>query len=309
MGWTIITLIPALIAQMIFWGWGPLLNILFAVIAAMSTEAICLRLRGFAVTYTLRDGSALLSAFILALSLPPQLPVYYVVLGACFMMVFGKHIFGGLGANPFNPAMLAYAMLLLSFPIEMTEWLMPQAWDYLSQTDLLLGKLSGNSALADAYSAATALDSARSSDNFQLWQISWDSKNFFPFIIMTIIYGLGGIFLMFMRIITWHIPVAVLCGLLVPATLFNLFSTAYPPAWFHLILGASVFGAFFVATDPVSAATNRLSRLIYGCGIGVFIFIIRSWGGYADAVAFAVLFFNFVAPFIDKYVKPRVYGH
>ncbi len=308
MGWTIIALTPALITQMIFWGWGPLLNLIVALIAALTTESICVRLRGWAVGYTLRDGSAILSAFILALSLPPQLPVYYVIFGACFMMVFGKHIFGGLGANPFNPAMLAYVMLLLSFPIEMTEWLLPRTWDYLTQTDLILSKFGKALTIADAYSAATALDSARSSNNFQLWQASWDSANFIPFIILSIVYGLGGIFLIFMRIITWHIPVTVICGLVVPATLFNLFSDAYPPAWFHLILGGSVFGAFFVATDPVSAATNRLSRLIYGCGIGVFIFIIRSWGGYADAVAFAVLFFNFVAPFIDKYVKPRVYG-
>ncbi len=313
MGWTIIALVPALVTQMIFWGWGPLLNIIFAVLAAMATESICVKLRGLAVGYTLRDGSAILSACILALSLPPQLPIYYVIFGACFMMVFGKHIFGGLGANPFNPAMLAYVMLLLSFPVAMTEWLIPQAWDYLAQAGLLLSKLGAGSLIdasqIDAYSAATALDSSRSSNNFQLWRESWDLSNFIPFIILTVVYGLGGVFLIYKRIITWHIPVTVLCGLMVPATLFSLFSDAYPPAWFHLILGGSVFGAFFVATDPVSAATNRLSRLIYGLGIGLFIFIIRTWGGYADAVAFAVLFFNFVAPFLDKYIKPRVYGH
>lgn len=311
MGWTIIALIPALVAQIIFWGWGPLLNIIIACLVAMASEALCLKLRKRPVAYSLADGSAILSGAILALCLPPQLPISLVIVAAIFMMLFGKHIFGGLGTNPFNPAMLAYIMLLLSFPLDMTEWLIPNGGGYFLSFELILDKLplySGRE-LADAYSAATALDSMRSNGDFQSWSGSWESNNFIPYILLSTVYGLGGAFILLKRIITWHIPITFLCGLLLPASLFSFFDPHYAPAWFHLILGGTVFGAFFVATDPVSAATNRLSRLIYGFSIGLFVYVIRTWGGYADAVAFAVLFLNFVTPFIDKYVKPRVYGH
>ena len=314
MGWTIIALIPALIAQILFWGWGPLLNVFIACVAAVAAEALCLSLRRRPVSYTLLDGSALLSGMILALSLPPGLSLGLVVFGVVFAMVFGKHVFGGVGVNPFNPAMLGYIMLLLSFPIDMTQWLEPRLFGYLASPELVLDKLpfvvSGG---ADAYSSPTALDSFRVADDFPSWFASFTAEGGYnsrilPYIILSVIYMLGGLFILYMRIITWHIPLSFLCGLLLPAALFGLFSSSYPPLWFHLVMGGTVFGAFFVATDPVSAATNRVSKLVYGLGIGLFIFAIRSWGGYADAVAFAVLFFNFVAPFIDKYLKPRVYG-
>lgn len=311
--WTIVGLIPALLVQTIFLGWGILINLFCSVIGALGAEAISVRLRRRSVKYELWDMSALVSSLIFALCLPPSLAPHLVILGAAFMMFFGKHIFGGLGANPFNPAMLAYIMLLLSFPSAMTEWLTPNAWVYLSFTELIQAKLSfgGQNIIADAYSSATALDSFRIANNFPDWLINWQlSNSFIYFILLSMAYALGGLFLIARGIITWHIPTAVLLGLLLPALIFYMInSKLYAPPWFNLILGGTVFGAFFIATDPVSAATNKLSRLVYGFGIGLMVFIIRTWGGYADAVAFAILFFNFAAPFIDKYIKPRIYGY
>lgn len=305
--WVMLALIPATLAQTIYFGWGVLLNVLIAAIGAMSAESLCLYLRRRPIRHELADLSALVSAVLLGLSLPPQLPLTMTLSGAVFMMILGKHIFGGLGTNPFNPAMLAYAMLLLSFPVQMTSWLPPIAWDYLADSQLLLAKLG--LAQVDGYSAATALDNFRTYDNFPQWRQEWQ-YSFTPFVVLSLLYTLGGAVMLYRRIISWHISVSMLAGLLLPASLFYLINSAvFPPPWFHLILGASLFGAFFIATDPVSAATSKPARLVYGFGIGLFIFVIRNWGGYADAVAFAVLFFNFAAPFLDKYIHPRIYGH
>ena len=305
--WVILALLPALLVQTIYFGWGVLLNVIVASLGAASAEAACHYLRRRKPLYELGDLSALVSALLLGLSLPPQLPLELTFTGAVFMMVLGKHIFGGLGANPFNPAMLAYAMLLLSFPLRMTSWLPPLALEYLSDIQLLQAKIGLLD--IDGYTAATALDNFRAHDNFSLWLQEWQ-QGFRPFILLSLLYACGGLILLYKKIISWHIPFSMLAGLLLPAVFFYLINDdLFPPPWFHLILGASIFGAFFIATDPVSAATSKPARLVYGFGIGLFIFIIRSWGSYADAVAFGVLFFNFAAPFLDKYIKPRIYGH
>ena len=305
--WVIISLAPALLAHTIYFGWGIVMNVLVATFGALAAEALCLKLRNR--VSDMKDLSAIVSGLILGLSLPPQLDIELILIGAVFMIILGKHIYGGLGANPFNPAMLGYAMLLLSFPQQMTEWLSPIAFDYLSMPELIMDKLGMS--LVDGYSAATALDDFRTKNDFSIWFSEWRKEHsFVPFIILSSLFGLGGLMLLVLKIISWHIPVSMIAGLLLPALILNLFNPAlFPPPWFHLILGATVYGAFFIATDPVSAATSRQARLVYGFGIGLFVFIIRAWGGYADAIAFGVLFFNFIAPFLDKYIQPRIYGH
>ena len=121
---------------------------------------------------------------------------------------------------------------------------------------------------------------------------------------------LGGLFLLWRKVISWHIPVAMLLGILIPAGMLWMFDPqAHPFPGFHLFAGATILGAFFIATDPVSACTTRKGKLIYGAAIGVLVLIIRSWGGYPDAVAFAVLLMNIAAPTIDYYTQPRVFGH
>jgi electron transport complex protein RnfD len=237
-------------------------------------------------------------------------------------MVFGKHLYGGIGFNPFNPAMLGYVMLLISFPREMTTWampveLLPQSLSMTKTAELIF--LSPSVSAVDAISAATPLDTLRTNINLGLsiesirlsdehHQIfgrfagkGWEWINLFILA--------GGVWLMYLRVIRWQIPVALLGSLAIIASVFYFVdNTTHSSPLFHLFSGAAMLGAFFIATDPVSASTTPKGQLIYGGGIGLLTYIIRSWGGYPDAIAFAVLLMNMAAPTIDYYTQPRVFG-
>jgi len=220
-----------------------------------------------------------------------------IVFGTAIAVLIAKHAYGGLGQNPFNPAMVGYAVLLVSFPLEMTRWPAPGAeWD--------------------AVTGATALDTLRTGlrQSYTMQEIlagpafgrvgaaggEW----------INLAALAGGLYLLARRVVRWHIPVALLAGLAVPAALAHSFDPgAHAGAAFHLAAGATMLGAFFIATDPVSAATTDRGRLIYGAGIGLLTWIIRSWGGFPDGLAFAVLIMNLAVPLIDRYTVPRIYGH
>ncbi len=326
----LLAVLPLTVAQILFFGWGVLINILVICAVALATEVACLAIARKNIPDALADLSALVGGVLLALCLPPQLPPAELALGAVFMIVIGKHIYGGLGNNPFNPAMLAYAMLLLSFPVAMTSWLEPKLLIYLNDLTLLRLKLIGDATAPDGMTGATALDAYRgvfqqeAKPVFGTWWSSGDASahssahspahspahSLPAFLLMNLMSVLGGAWLLWKRIITWHIPLALLAGLLLPSLVFDLSGgPAFPPVWFHLVFGAGLYGAFFIATDPVSAATGYRARLIYGFGIGIMTYIIRTWGGYADAIAFAILFFNVAAPFIDKYTRPLPTGY
>jgi len=316
----IYALLPAVVTACWFFGWGVAINIVLAVVTALSAEAAVLTLRQRPVGPTLGDGSALVTALLLGLALPPLAPWWLVVVGTLFAIVIAKHLYGGLGFNPFNPAMIGYVVLLISFPREMTTWLAPQS---LSGVTLTLGEslnfVFGNTLPAaiqlDALTMATPLDSVKTGVGLgqsvatiqqaplfgQFGGLGWES--------MAGAYLLGGCWLLYKRIISWHIPLALLGSLALIATLFWLGNPErYASPLFHLFSGAAIVGAFFIATDPVTAATSLRGRLIFGAGIGLLTYIIRTWGGYPDAIAFAVLLMNMAAPTIDYYTKPRVFG-
>lgn len=321
MGQVLIALIPGLVLFFLVFGWGVLVHLGLAMACALGFEAAMLKLRGRLVSRFLGDGSAAVTAVLLALAIPPLAPWWITVVAVFFAIVFAKHLYGGLGYNPFNPAMVGYAILLISFPKEMTIWpapaaMLPQSLD-LSQTLALIfhGALPPGLTL-DALSGATPLDAVKTQlgqfltlNEIRAYQIfltfsrlGWETANL----------GLlaGGIFLIWRGVITWHIPVSVLGSLLGLALVFHLLdSSQFPSPWFHLFGGASLLCAFFIATDPVTAATSRRGKLFFGVGIGVFIYVIRTWGGYPDGVAFAVLLMNMTAPMLDYYTKPRVFGH
>lgn len=315
-------MLPGIAAFIWFFGWGVLVNILLATVTALACEAIMLALRNRPLWPFLSDGSAVVTAFLIALSLPPLTPWWIPVTGTAFAIVIAKQLFGGLGYNPFNPAMVGYAMLLISFPLEMTMWMQPlTVSDYQpGLIDALSYAFSGTLAGAnsiDALTMASPLDTLKT-------QLRLD-HGVGEIMAASPIYGLvggkgwewinigfllGGIWLMYKRIIKWHIPVAMLASLSLIALVFHLVSPqSFPSPQFHLVSGAAMLGAFFIATDPVTAATTRLGQLIYGTGIGVLVYIIRTWGGYPDGVAFAVLLMNMVVPTIDYYTQPRVFGH
>ncbi|MDH5179056.1 MAG: electron transport complex subunit RsxD [Gammaproteobacteria bacterium] len=315
-------LIPGCIAHVWFFGPGLLVNMSIAIAAALLTEAWILRLRRRPIKPALYDGSALVTAILFALTLPPLAPWWIPFVGIVFAMIFAKHLYGGLGQNPFNPAMVGYAMLLIAFPQEMTRWSVPQLPELhsLGWLDVLRHSFTGALPTGTGYDAltmATPLDHTKTQIALdQTVQAAHASYKFMGQIAgygwewINILFMFGGAWLIVRRIITWHIPAAMLCGL----GLFALVAFLSAPAThasplFHLFSGATMLGAFFIATDPVTAATTTRGRLIYGAGIGVLIYIIRYWGGYPDAVAFSVLLMNMAVPTIDYYTQPRVFGH
>lgn len=316
----LVALVPGAMAMIVLFGWGVLFNLLIAVAIALPCEALLLGLRGRSVQPFLQDGSAPLCAVLLALALPPLAPWWLPALGVILALTLGKHLYGGLGYNPFNPAMVGYAALLVSFPAQMNVWLPPTAGPggSLGLVDTLhyvmLGQLSGVLEL-DAITQATPLDriktelgagltlsEIRSQPGFGLLAgAGWQWVNLF--------FLAGGAWLLGQRVIGWQIPAGVLVGLAAPALVFWAVNPdQYAPPLLHLLSGGAMLAAFFVATDPVSAATTPRGRLYYGLGIGLLAYVIRTWGGYPDGIAFAVLLMNTAAPLIDRYTRPRIHG-
>ncbi|MBQ0267399.1 MULTISPECIES: electron transport complex subunit RsxD [Providencia] len=326
--WVLLAAIPGIAAQVYFFGVGTLYQIILAMLTAVITEAVSIRLRRQPVVPVLKDNSAIVTALLLAISLPPLSPWWMIVLGTFFAITIAKQCYGGLGQNPFNPAMVGYVVLLISFPVHMTNWLPPHELQSMSISalDSLSIILSGHTPTGitleqlrtgiDGMSQATPLDSFKTgllthsiSEVLQqpilqgsLAGIGWQWVN--------IGYLIGGLFLLQRRIISWHIPVSFL-GTLAVLTIVSYLvdDSQHASPWVHLLSGATMLGAFFIATDPVTASTTPKGRIIFGVIIGFLVWVIRVYGGYPDAVAFAVLLANITVPLIDYYTQPRAYGH
>jgi electron transport complex protein RnfD len=316
----ILGLVPGAIAMTWYFGWGLAINMGLAATFAVGTEAAVLGLRRRPALPAVRDLSAVVTALLLAVSVPPTLPWWLTLTGVVFAIAVTKQLYGGLGNNPFNPAMAGYAFLLISFPLAMTSWPPPHmlAQHPLSFGDslhlILTGSPPGHLSW-DAITSATPLGEMRTQlgqdktiDEIRrspLWGDyggrgwEWVANWFLA----------GGLFLLWRRVITWHIPASMLASLLVSAGLFWMFDPdTHPFPAFHLFSGGAMLGAFFIATDPVSGCTTKKGQVIFGGCVGVLVFAIRTWGGYPDGVAFAVLLMNAAAPLIDRYSRPRVFG-
>jgi electron transport complex protein RnfD len=316
-------LIPTVALHVVFFGPGLLVQMVLGVATALLCEAAALRLRGKPLPPFLLDGSAIITAVLLALCLPPLAPWWLVVSGVAFAILLAKHLFGGLGANPFNPAMVGYAVLLVSFPARLLQWLPPNVAGMepadLSFVETLTTILTGSPPARftwDAITSPTPLDALRTDLALGMTMSEAHARALFSTFggkgweWINLATLAGGAWLLALRIIRWHIPVAMLGALFVCASVMSAADPgAYAGPLFHLTTGASLLGAFFIATDPVSAATSDRGRLIYGAGIGVLTYVIRTWGGYPDGVAFAVLIMNLAVPLIDRYTIPRIYGH
>jgi H+/Na+-translocating ferredoxin:NAD+ oxidoreductase subunit D len=307
--------IPGIAVLTHFFGYGTLVNLAWGCTLAVAFEALALKLRGRPLAFYLKDYSAIVTATLLCIALPPYSPWWLIGVGMASAILLAKHLYGGLGYNPFNPAMVGYVILLISFPVQMTSWTPPRG----------VGELPGflealqacfTPAAFDGITMATPLDVLKQNNSQlikDLWQqnaqfgrwagIGWEWAN--------LAFLAGGAWLLYRRIFTWHAPVAMLVSLTVMAALFydGGSSASGGSPLFHLLSGATMFGAFFIVTDPVTSAVSTRGRLIYGALIGVLVYIIRVRGNYPDAVAFAVLIMNFAAPFVDHYTQPRTYGH
>jgi len=320
MGQVLLALLPGIVALTWYFGWGVVVHLLLAGITAVASEALALRLRRRPVGPALRDLSALVTAALLAVSLPPLLPWWQVVLGTGFAILVVKHLYGGLGYNPFNPAMAAYALLVISYPLNMTQWLPPamldaHRLDFLQAAQVIFAGGLPAGLSWDALTSATPLDEMRTQldMNHMISEIRqsplWGDFGARGWEWVGNWYLVGGVFLLWRRVINWRIPVSMLGSLLLISGLFWIFDQeTHPFPAFHLFSGGAILGAFFIATDPVTAATTPKGQLIFGAAIGALVFIIRTFGGYPDGVAFAVLLLNLAAPTIDYYTRPRVFG-
>lgn len=302
-------LIPAIGAMFWLFGYSVFIQLFLTSSTALLAEAACLRLRKHPIRASLFDLSATITAVLLALATPTLAPWWIAVTGTIFAITIGKHVYGGLGYNPFNPAMVGYVFLLISFPLQMTSWQAPlSALSFNDALNIILTKAP----LIDGLSSATILDSVKTqlSTGLSLTEITVSpqivaiASNGLQLVALA--YLIGGLWLLYQKIISWHIPVAVLLGLSIPATLAHFYdATQYNSPLFHLVSGATLCAAFFIATDPVTAATSNTARLYFGVLIGCLIYIIRTWGGYPDGVAFAILLANLAAPSIDFYTRPK----
>ena len=294
------------------YGIGNLVNLLLASATALLVEALVLKIRQRPLVFFLNDRSALLSAVLLALALPPYAPWWLTVIASASALLLGKHLYGGLGQNPFNPAMLGYVVVLISFPLEMTRW--PGIAQVSPGEGLQL--IFGLAPLADGWVQATVLDTLKLNHSLTLQEL-YDSHAAFGLLggagseWVNLAFLLGGLFLLYKKVISWHAPLGMLLALLVMSLLFwnGSGSASHGSPLLHLLSGATMLGAFFIITDPVSGATSPRGRLVFGMGVGIILYVIRAWGGYPDAMAFAVLLMNLAAPTIDYYTRPRTYGH
>ena len=318
----VLATLPGLTMLTYYFGWGNLINVVWATLIALTCEALVMLVRKRPVGFYLGDGSAVVTALLLGLALPPLAPWWLTLIAVAFAIIAAKHLYGGLGQNPFNPAMVGYALVLISFPIEMTSWLAPKALvtdiqPALSFSETLFHIFPFLSAqpLVDAVTMATPLDAfkhkgALMAEEFWSQEPILSPRSWAAWQFVSLGYLLGGAYLIYRTVFTWHAPVAMLGALLAMSLIF----WSYDPSSFaspqmHLLGGATMLGAFFIVTDPVTSATSVRGRLYYGAGIGILIYLIRTWGKYPDAVAFAVLLMNFAAPLIDNYTQPRTYGH
>jgi electron transport complex protein RnfD len=316
MRWVIAMTIPGLIAQTLFFGWGNLHNVLWCSLVALASEAVILKIRRLPLGFYLNDYSALVTGVLLGLALPPFAPWWVSFIAVTFAIIFAKHLYGGMGYNPFNPAMVGYALVLVSFPVAMTtNWATPLSLvEQAPSMGETLAKIWAESALPDALTGATPLDTYKheiahllSDEVFQapvfgsFYALGWEWVN--------LAFLAGGLVLFALKVIPWQTPVGVLLGLAIPATILGWDADQSAPFMLHMLAGATMLSAFFIATDPVTSCTTARGRLVFGLGVGLFAYIIRRYGSYPDAFAFAVLLMNFAAPLIDIYTQPRTYGH
>ncbi len=316
-----LALAPATSFGLYLFGW-PAINLFLAtLLGCLLFEAISLKIMGKPVGKYLSDGSAILTGWLLAMSLPPSAPWWIGVLGAFLAIVIGKQVFGGIGQNLFNPAMVARVALLISFPLEMTTWAHPAPLFTDGAPDFMQGlQITFGGWVPDGYSGATTLGHIRtetgqghllssltdlaSGSNMAMGWVGGSMGETSALLLLG-----GGLFLLWKRIISWHIPASLIGTLLLLATIMHTVNPEkFPGADVHLLAGATLLGAFFIATDLVTSPVSPTGQLLFGAGCGLLVYVIRTWAGYPEGMAFAVLLMNALTPLIDHYLRPRIYG-
>ena len=310
-------LLPGILAYIFFFGIGVLLNLIIAIITALISEYFVLKIRNLPVKLFITDGSAVVAASLLALSIPSIAPWWIIVIGTLFTIIIAKHFYGGLGSNLFNPAMVGYAVLLVSFPAVMTKWPLPAShlldFNIAQQIQIFF---YGTKEIIDSVSSATPLDYIKT-QIFLGKPFNLNFTNGMPInsyfnasIIISLSFLLGGVFMWWIKIITWHLPVTFLLSLALISAIFWLIdSSQYLPPFIHLFSGGTLLCAFFIITDPVSGPTTPKGKIFFAFGVALLVYLIRVFGGYPEGIAFAVIFMNICVPLIDSLTQPKVFGH
>jgi len=301
MGAVLLALLPAAATSIYLFGLPALRVLLICVVGSVAMEALWQKVADQPIT--VRDGSAALTGLLVAFNLPASSPWWLSLLGAALAIVVGKQVFGGLGHNPFNPALVARIVLLISFPSAMTHWTAPQPGRFL----------------ADAISAATPLSESQSAvmltGHLPQHIIGFSSRYLLGNMpgclgeVSALALLLGALFLLWRGVISWHIPISYLGTVTLLSGAFWLIDPSrYPHPAFHLVSGGLMLGACYMATDLVTSPLTSRGMLLFGCGCGLFTVLIRLFGSYPEGVAFSILLMNAVTPLIDRYVVPRPFG-
>lgn len=297
----IYSLLPACAVSIYFFGLPALVLLLITTLGCLAAEALCQRMMGRAPS--LGDGSAALTGILLALNLPPYSPWWLALLGAAVAIGIGKQVYGGLGCNPFNPALVARVVLLISFPVQMTTWYTPTPFG--SGLDAVTTATPlGEMQTAVMLTGQLPPDLQAPMGNYFLGQMAGSLGE-----VSALALLLGGAWLLWKRIITWHIPAAYLGTVVLFGGAFWLIDPSrYPHPLFHLLTGGLMLGALYMATDMVTSPITTRGMLIFGVGCGLLTVLIRLFGGYPEGVSFAILLMNAATPLIDRFTKPRKFG-
>jgi Na+-translocating ferredoxin:NAD+ oxidoreductase subunit D len=317
----LLALVPGIVAYVWVFGGGILVTIALATATALTAEAAMLKIRKRPIKPYITDYSAVITAWLLALAIPPLAPWWLIVVGTLFAIVVAKQLYGGLGYNPFNPAMIGYAVLIISFPAIMTKWptalqLAQTKLSFADQLHYIFRGLLPQDVQIDAVTSATPLDYLKTQLKLKHDVASITGAPLFGVVggkggeYVAVAYLLGGLYLWQQKIISWHLPTAFLGALALISGVFWMVSPAhFASPLIHLFSGASMLCAFFIITDPVSGPTTPKGKLWFAAGVALITYLVRVYGGYPDGVAFAVIFMNICVPLIDANTQPRVFGH
>jgi electron transport complex protein RnfD len=269
---------------------------LLCILGCVGSEAVCQKMMGRPIT--IADGSAAMTGILLAFNIPPNSSWWMAILGGIVAIVLGKQVFGGLGYNSFNPALIGRTVLLISFPVQMTTWMMPRTHEITSATPLSEVKMAVGlqGAIPDELKA-------------QLGSVIMGGFGGQLGVISGFALIAGGAYLLYRKIITWHTPVSFIgSAFILSGILWAVDSSKYPSPVFHLFTGGLLLGAFFMATCWVTTPITTKGMLIFGTGCGVLTILIRIFGGYPEGVAFSILLMNAATPVIDRYTVPKKFG-
>lgn len=302
----VIALMPALLLSFYVFGVGALVVSVVSIVFCIGFEYLIQKYI-MKVPTTISDGSALLTGVLLALNLPAGFPIWMTIVGALVAIGIGKLSFGGLGNNVFNPALVARVFLLISFPVQMTKW--PEAFaDRMKLTDATTGATPlGFLKEAIAGEGADMRELIKTLPDYNDMFIGFIGGSIGE--ISAVLLLLGGLYLLWKKVITWHIPVSVLLSVAVfSGIMWQVDPGHYADPVFHLITGGLMLGAFYMATDLVTSPISPKGQILFGVGIGLLTMLIRYWGAYPEGVSFAILIMNAFVPLIDRFLKVKKFG-